>query len=92
MTNLYRRLTKQKRVTAKSVGKIVSLEPENESKHRFELIITSSLTETTGTTAEGLTVPTNPYRGLYAFQEADVDYFFGQEVATDSLVKAVANP
>jgi ABC-type dipeptide/oligopeptide/nickel transport system ATPase component len=34
-------------------------------------------------------VPANPYRGLHAFQEADVDYFFGRTTATELLVQAV---
>jgi hypothetical protein len=37
LTSLYRRLTKQERVTAKPVGDIVALSTENEPKHTFAL-------------------------------------------------------
>jgi len=37
LTGLYRRLTKQERVTAKPVGDLVPLATENEPKHTFTL-------------------------------------------------------
>ncbi|MGD8807814.1 MAG: WD40 repeat domain-containing protein, partial [Chloroflexota bacterium] len=36
-----------------------------------------------------LTVPPNPYRGLFAFREEDAAYFFGREVYTDRLAEMV---
>lgn len=33
--------------------------------------------------------PACPYRGLYAFQEADAPYFFGREIFVEKLIEAV---
>ncbi len=35
------------------------------------------------------TIPTCPYRGLFAFQEKDAPFFFGREAFTEQLVEAV---
>ena len=35
-------------------------------------------------------IATCPYKGLFAFQEADAEYFFGREAFTEKLVAAVA--
>jgi WD40 repeat protein/energy-coupling factor transporter ATP-binding protein EcfA2 len=51
--------------------------------------ISPKLSVDSETEAERIPIPPCPYRGLYAFQEDDADYFFGRESFVEQLVATV---
>lgn len=83
IVNHQRRLQKLKEQQALhgiSVDPKIPLEIEN---------IEAELAELQAELAGTISRPDCPYRGLFAFREADAPFFFGREVFTDKLVKAV---
>lgn len=76
----------------------LGVEPEPETTELYERLQTENryVEETAGALAFAETAetffgppPPSPYRGLFAFQEDDADYFFGRDVYVQQLLESV---